>query len=136
MSRWNCSRLPAGKSDSGGPARPREPGVYRVVVKYHDEQLAIECLHAARELILAAIHDRPYDVKAEVERLRDFAHEVCLGPSTSAIVDAAKARGIPMRRLNANSLVQFGYGEKLRRIQAARPTAPAPLPRRSPRTRN
>ncbi len=96
-----------------------EPGVYRVVVKYNDEQLARECLHAARELVLAAIHDRPYDVKAEIERLRDFAHEICLGPSTSAIVDAAKARGIPVRRLNAESMVQFGYGAKLRRIQAA-----------------
>ncbi|MGA2258676.1 MAG: acetate--CoA ligase family protein, partial [Thermoguttaceae bacterium] len=96
-----------------------EPGVYRVVIKYYEEQLAIACLHAARELILAAIHDRPYDVKGEIGRLRDYAQEVCLGPSTSAIVDAAKARGIPMRRLNADSMVQFGYGAKLRRIQAA-----------------
>ena len=30
-----------------------------------------------------------------------------------------QARGIPVRRLNADSLVQFGYGAKLRRIQAA-----------------
>jgi len=96
-----------------------EPGVYRVVIKYYEEQLAIACLHAARELVLAAIHDRPYDVKCEIERLRDFSQEVCLGPSTSAIVDAAKARGIPMQRLNAFSMVQFGYGKKLRRIQAA-----------------
>lgn len=96
-----------------------EPGVYRVVVKYYDEQLGRECLHAARELILAAIHDRPYDVKAEIARLRDFAHKTCLGPSTSSIVEAAKARGIPARRLNADSMVQLGYGAKLRRIQAA-----------------
>ena len=95
-----------------------EPGVYRVVFKYHDEQLALECLHAARELILAAIHDRPYCVKAEIERLRDFAQQALLGPSTNAIVTAAKERGIPVRRLNRESLVQFGYGAKLRRIQA------------------
>ena len=36
--------------------------------------------------------------------------EVCLGPSTRAIVNAAAARGIPYRRLNTGSLVQFGYG--------------------------
>ena len=96
-----------------------EPGVYRMVFKYHDERLGLACLHAARDLVLAAIYDRPYDVKAEIERLRDYAHQVCLGPSTSAIVDAAKARGIPVRRLNDDSMVQFGYGAKLRRIQAA-----------------
>ena len=96
-----------------------EPGVYRVVIAYHEEQLARACLHAARELVLAAIHDRPFDVRGEIERLRDFSQEACLGPSTSAIVEAAKARNIPMRRLNAHSMVQFGYGAKLRRIQAA-----------------
>ncbi len=96
-----------------------EPGVYRMVFKYHDERLGLACLHAARDLVLAAIYDRPYEVKAEIERLRNFAHQVCLGPSTSAIVDAAKARGIPVRRLNDDSMVQFGYGAKLRRIQAA-----------------
>jgi cyanophycin synthetase len=96
-----------------------EPGVYRVVIAYHEEQLALACLHTARELVLAAIHDRPFDVRGEIERLRDFSQEACLGPSTSAIVDAAKARNIPMRRLNAHSMVQFGYSAKLRRIQAA-----------------
>ncbi|MGA2619822.1 MAG: cyanophycin synthetase [Thermoguttaceae bacterium] len=105
-----------------GFGRAREtsqPGVYRVVVKYHEETLARECLAAARELILAAIADRPVDLKAEIDRLRELAHEVCLGPSTKAIVAAALARGIPVRRLNSCSLVQLGYGARQRRIQAA-----------------
>ena len=42
-----------------------------------------------------------------------------LGPSTGAIVDAAISRGIPFRRLTEGSLVQFGWGSKQRRIQAA-----------------
>jgi cyanophycin synthetase len=110
----------AGREVGFGRARETsESGVYRVVIKYYEEQLALMCLHTARELVLAAIHDRPFDVKAEIQRLRDFAHEMCLGPSTSAIVDAARARGIPARRLNSQSMVQFGYGTKLRRIQAA-----------------
>ena len=77
------------------------------------------CLHSARELCLAAVHDRPFDVAAEVERLRDLAHRVQLGPSTAAIVAAAKARGIPFRRLNSGSLVQFGQGARQRRILTA-----------------
>ena len=96
-----------------------EAGVYRVVVKYHEERLARECLNAARELVLAAIHDRPFDLKAELDRLRDFAQDACLGPSTGAIVDAAIARGIPAWRMNTESMVQLGHGVKQRRIQAA-----------------
>ncbi|MSR56917.1 MAG: cyanophycin synthetase [Planctomycetaceae bacterium] len=96
-----------------------EEGVYKVVVRFLDEQLARACLHAARELILAAIHDRPFDVDAEVRKLRILADRVCLGPSTAAIVDAAQARGIPARRLNSGSLVQLGQGIKQRRIWTA-----------------
>src|SRR5690606_7764344 len=42
-----------------------------------------------------------------------------LGPSTQAIVSAAQARGIPYRRLTRGSLVQFGWGSRQKRIQAA-----------------
>ena len=52
-------------------------------------------------------------------KLRDLAHRVQLGPSTASIVAAAKARGIPSRRLNAGSLVQLGQGAKQRRILTA-----------------
>jgi cyanophycin synthetase len=96
-----------------------EEGVYKVIFAYKEEQVAIECMLAARELLLAAIHDQPFDVKAAVGRLRELAEHVCLGPSTRSIVEAAQARGVPVRRLNADSLVQFGYGSKQRRICAA-----------------
>ena len=49
-----------------------------------------------------------------------WPQEVCLGPSTRAIVEAAAARGIPVRRLNTDSLVQLGHGSRQRRIQARR----------------
>jgi cyanophycin synthetase len=65
------------------------------------------------------VHDRPFDVAAEVKKLNDLVHEVCLGPSTASIVDAARDRGIPSIRLSSGSLVQLGYGAKLRNICAA-----------------
>jgi cyanophycin synthetase len=68
---------------------------------------------------LAAVEDRPFDPQKEIERLRDLAHQVCLGPSTRAIVQAAQVRNVPFRRLNTESLVLFGHGRKQRRIQAA-----------------
>ncbi|MBI3836643.1 MAG: cyanophycin synthetase [Planctomycetia bacterium] len=94
-------------------------GVYRVVVEYKEEELARACLTKAHELCMAAVYDRPFDVAAEVKKLQDLAHEVCLGPSTAAIARAAEARGVPVRRLNSQSLVQLGYGARARRILTA-----------------
>jgi len=105
-----------------GFGRARETakeGTYKVVVEFEDESVARACLAEARELCLAAVYDRPYDVAAAVKRLGDLNQEIRLGPSTRAIVDAAKARGIPWRRLNHGSLIQFGHGAKQRRILAS-----------------
>ena len=105
-----------------GFGRARETnvdGIYKVAVAFREEKLGLACIDKAFELILAAVHDSPFDVEGEVSKLRDFAHDVCLGPSTKAIVDAAKARGIPWRRLNESSLVQLGYGHNQRRICTA-----------------
>ena len=90
-----------------------------VAVEYVEEPLGRAALEAAHRLVLAAVYDRPFDRKTEVELLRDMAHDICLGPSTGSIVRAALKRGIPFRRLNEGSLVQFGQGVHQRRILTA-----------------
>lgn len=113
------------QSLSGTPVgfgRARETntdGIYKVAIAYKEEKLALACLDKAFELIQAAIHDTPLDVNAVVSELKEYAYDVCLGPSTRSIVDAAKARNIPWRRLNEGSLVQLGYGVHQRRICTA-----------------
>lgn len=108
-------------SDCGyGRARELdEEGVYRVALQYEEEALGRECLETGRRLCLAAVHDRPFDVAAELKSLRSLSYDVRLGPSTAAIVRAAKARSIPIRRLNRESLVQLGHGAQARRICTA-----------------
>jgi cyanophycin synthetase len=96
-----------------------ERGVYKVVVKCDDTRFAEHCLRSARELIMAAVQDRPFALDAELARLRLLADQLCLGPSTRAIVQAAKARGIPCIRLTAGNLMQLGYGKAQRRIWTA-----------------
>jgi cyanophycin synthetase len=96
-----------------------EPGVYRVAIEYVEEAVARAALETARRLVLAAVHNTPFEVQTEIAVLRDLAQDVCLGPSTRAIVDAAKRRGIPYTRLSTNSLVQLGYGANQRRICTA-----------------
>src|SRR5687768_2147868 len=65
-----------------------EDGVYKVVVEYLEEQHGRAALESARQLVLAAIYDQPFDVAAEVKKLRVAYQNERLGPSTGAIVGA------------------------------------------------
>ena len=112
----SLAHLPVGY---GRTRETSERGVYRVVVECLDHRFAEACLRAGRELILAAIEDRAFDVPGELRRLRELGDQWCLGPSTQAIVSAAKARLIPSVRISHGNLVQLGYGQAQRRIWAA-----------------
>lgn len=108
----------------GGFGRARSMtgiGRYKVVVRAWHPDVTHEALVAARDLVIAAIEDRPFDVPATVKRLHEMADRKMLGPSTACIVDAAdsKQRRIPYIRLNDGNLVQLGYGSKSRRIWTA-----------------
>jgi cyanophycin synthetase len=96
-----------------------DPEIYQVIVEYTEEAVGRLAMELALELCSAARDDLPFDLSSALTRLRDLDEEVRLGPSTGAIVAAAVARGIPYRRLTEGSLVQFGWGSKQRRIQAA-----------------
>jgi cyanophycin synthetase len=98
--------------------RMRDEGAFKVIVESHNEGFGKECLNSAQALLKAAHDDAPFDLEAEVARLRSVLHKEQLGPSTGAVVKAAVARGIPYRRLNAESLVMFGQGARQRRILA------------------
>ncbi|XVJ71407.1 MAG: cyanophycin synthetase [Rhizobacter sp.] len=96
-----------------------EPGVYQVVVEYSEEAVGRLAVDLAQTLIEAAASGQTFDAAAAVARLRELDEDTRLGPSTGSIVDAAVARSIPYRRLTQGSMVQFGWGSKQRRIQAA-----------------
>ncbi|MBF8177945.1 cyanophycin synthetase [Herminiimonas contaminans] len=110
----------AGMQSGFGKARETSKrGVYKVVVRARHEEVSRAALFAARDLVMAAIQDKPFDVKATVDNLRDILESVALGPSTGCIVDAATDRRIPSMRLNEGNLVQLGYGARQRRIWTA-----------------
>jgi cyanophycin synthetase len=96
-----------------------EHGVYQVVVEYSQEEVGRLAFQLAQQLCDAALQDTPFDLADALARLRDMDESVRLGPSTGAIAQAALARGIPLRRLTEGSLIQFGWGKRQRRIQAA-----------------
>ncbi|GBG13116.1 cyanophycin synthetase [Novimethylophilus kurashikiensis] len=96
-----------------------EPGIFQVIVEYSEEPVGRLAFELAQDLVRAALNDTPFDLDDALTRLRELDEDVRLGPSTGSIVLAAAARGVPYRRLTEGSLVQFGWGSKQRRIQAA-----------------
>lgn len=105
---------------SQGFARPEGTAhCWLIGVEFEEEALARLALSTSWEMCRAALEGQPLDAVEERVRLRAFVDRYCLGPSTRAIVTAARRRGIPYRRLNDRSLVQFGHGVQQRRIFTA-----------------
>lgn len=96
-----------------------EHDVYQVVVEYTEEEVGRLAFRYAEQLCRAALEDTPFDLAGVLQALRELNEDDRLGPSTHSIVAAAQARGIPFRRLTRGSLVQFGWGSRQKRIQAA-----------------
>jgi cyanophycin synthetase len=96
-----------------------EPGIYQVVVEYSEEDVGRRALQTAVDICNAVMEGKPFDLESAVSELRELDEDLRLGPSTGSIAFAALERGIPMKRLTEGSLVQFGWGSRQRRIQAA-----------------
>ena len=104
-----------------------EPGRYHVVYAVRDVEAGLEVADLALEVVRAALprdgsRGAAIPPRDLVERrLDDYVDDVRrrqLGPSTRSLVEAAEERGIPWRRLDDASLIEFGTGRFARRIQA------------------
>jgi len=96
-----------------------QDNIYQVVVEYSEEAVGRLAMSLAEQLCRSALDDAAFDLTDALHQLRELDEDQRLGPSTGAIVSAAVARGIPYRRLTEGSLVQFGWGSRQKRIQAA-----------------
>ncbi|AVR96822.1 cyanophycin synthetase [Pseudoduganella armeniaca] len=94
-------------------------GIYKMAFRTRQEQVGRRALVLGRELLMAAIEDRAFDLPAAVAELTDMVERLCLGPSTNNIVEAAIERKIPQIRLTDGNLVQLGHGARQRRIWTA-----------------
>ena len=112
----NLAGMPTGFGQTRSTSRR---GVYRMVFRARDEQVARTALAQGHRLLMCAINDEAFDVAAAVAAVRDKLDECYLGPSTAAIVGAATDRHIPHIRLNDGNLVQLGHGKRQRRIWTA-----------------
>lgn len=94
-------------------------GIYKMAFRTRQEQVGRAALSLGHDLLLACINHQDFDLDAPLADLRDMVDSLCLGPSTSHIVDAATDRRIPSIRLTEGNLVQLGFGSAQRRIWTA-----------------
>ena len=102
--------------------RTDEAGIVDVLFGYDSREIGLRAGDVARLTILELIDPIPedaFDIAAELEDFVDHALSRTLGPSSTALVRAAEARGIPWFRLNNDSLIQLGHGKYQKRIEAA-----------------
>ena len=113
------------------------PGVYNILYAYRDEALGRAAGAAALRLVESLLPeelrgfeglqrlDREIAAAGEFDlakvrlRLARLARAGSLGPSTQALVDEARRRGVPVTRLDEYSLVQLGQGSRQKRLRAS-----------------
>ena len=96
----------------------KEPSQYFLVYEFENEICALECSKAAVFILNCFLNGEDIIIGEFLEYLNKVQIETQLGPSTAAIVNEAKKRGIPVTRIGYESLVRLGYGKYNKVIQA------------------
>ncbi len=96
----------------------KEPSTYYVIFEQENEICALECCKVAVFVLNCFIQNKPVQIDEFIEYLIKVKLDTSLGPSTAAIAEEAKMRGIPVTRIGYESLVRLGYGKHSKLIQS------------------
>lgn len=99
-------------------------GTYDVMMECpHDEPegsaVPAELYNLAITAVTDLLAERRPDITAHLEAIARTVERERLGPSTAAIAEAARRRGIPVRRVGGLSMLRLGYGCHRRLVSAA-----------------
>ncbi len=94
------------------------PSQYYLVFEYQNEVCGMECSKVAVFILNYLLAGKDILIGEFMEYLRKISVESELGPSTEAIVNEAKKRGIPVTRIGHESLVRLGYGKNSRLVES------------------
>jgi cyanophycin synthetase len=110
----------AGMECGYGRTRSAEKkGIYHVLFSYQIENAGLYAAEAAIRIAEALAENEEYDLEADIRALKRIRQREAFGPSTQSIIDEAKKRNIPYRRLNKSSLVLLGQGIHQKKIRAS-----------------
>jgi cyanophycin synthetase len=101
-----------------------EPGLFDLIVECPldesaDSRLPADLLEAALDLVTSVVSGAGTDLPGRLDRLAAVAEREATGPSTRAIIAAARRRGIPVERFGDLSLLRLGWGNRRRMAWAA-----------------
>ncbi len=102
----------------GKTRQGEKKGTYNVVFECGPTAGGLEAGRRAVEIVEAVAGGRRPDVEPHLDAIRGAAENAGLGPSTAALAAEATARGIPVRRLGAGSMLVLGHGFRQRRVSA------------------
>lgn len=115
----------------GRTRETHEDGVYKVALEFEYEELGRAALEAGRDLCLAAVYDRPFDVEGTIAHLRELALSLRPPTDETVLVQAARQRHIPICRLErkdrraacSTGRTEFllGHGVRQQRVSLADP---------------
>ena len=104
---------------SYGKAREIEGDKYYIIVQYVYENVALEVIRLAIDIINSLIKKAPINYDERIEFIEGILREESMGPSTKAICDYAASIGLPVTNLSDGNFYQIGYGKQGRIIEAS-----------------
>lgn len=94
-------------------------GIYEIITRFKNESGMRECLYSAVQIALLLLEKKEIILGNYVERIRQEVIRTALGTTSLALVEAVRKRNIPCRLIGDGSLLQIGYGCKIKRLQTA-----------------
>ena len=101
-----------------GKTREVAGGIYRIVVGIIHPQTAVLCMTVAKRLLEELYRGRAVRLDGCLDALRHSHALEALGPSTAALAESAKRRGIPTEIVRTEQIALFGWGRHRVRMWA------------------
>ncbi|HEX5872045.1 MAG TPA: hypothetical protein VFY65_16565, partial [Longimicrobium sp.] len=89
-----------------------------LVAGYAEAELGVEAVYEAAAMVRACLRGDDPGTARVVGALHAVYLKAHPGPTTTVLIEAARRRGIPVRRAPGEHVVQLGLGRNLRRIDA------------------
>jgi len=96
-----------------------KPSVYYIVFEYKNEKLALECLLVAADMTKSLIAGMKPRMEGILQHLKKIAAQTDMGPSTRALFEEAKRKGIPVTCIDNSSILKLGNGKYTRYLEAS-----------------
>jgi cyanophycin synthetase len=101
-----------------GKAREIQGDRYYIIYQYEYVNTALEVGKLAVDIMNTLTKNLDFELVTRLEEIKEILLSEQLGPSTLAICEEAKKRGIPVIRIGERSMFQLGYGKQSKMIEA------------------